>query len=295
MQGTFAGKVRQSSPTNKEHRMAEQHQRGISLSPRLLVALAIALFSLISYFGSSVYNPVTEKKQHVDMTPRQEIALGLQAAPQMARQFGGESRDMAGQAAVDAMGNELVAKSGASQTPYKYDFHLLADDTTVNAFALPGGQVFITEGLYKHLKTKGELAGVLAHEIGHVVARHSAQQMAKQNLTQGLTGAAVIATYDPNERSNNTAAMAMLIGQVIGMKFGRNDELEADRLGVRFSADAGYDPRAMIKVMEILDRVSKSRTPEFFSTHPNPGNRIKKINDEIALKYPNGVPEGLIQ
>ena len=229
------------------------------------------------------------------MTPKQEIALGLQAAPEMAQKYGGEATDPAAQAAVEQLGQELVSRTDAGKTPYRYQFHLLADDSTVNAFALPGGQIFITKGLYKNLKTKGELAGVLAHEVGHVAARHSAQQLAKQKLSQGLTGAAVIAAYDPNDRNNNTAAMAMLISQVISLKFGRNDELEADRLGVRFSQQAGYDPRAMLKVMKILEQLAKSRTPEFFSTHPNPDNRIKKINDEIVARFPDGVPDGLIQ
>jgi predicted Zn-dependent protease len=275
--------------------MAQQQRSGISISPRIWIALAIAVFSLFSYFGSAVYNPITEQKQHLDMTPKQEIALGLQAAPEMAQQYGGEATDPAAQAAVEQLGQELVSRTDAGKTPYRYQFHLLADDSTVNAFALPGGQIFITKGLYKNLKTKGELAGVLAHEVGHVAARHSAQQLAKQKLSQGLTGAAVIAAYDPNDRNNNTAAMAMLISQVISLKFGRNDELEADRLGVRFSQQAGYDPRAMLKVMKILEQLAKSRTPEFFSTHPNPDNRIKKINDEIVARFPNGVPDGLIQ
>ncbi|MDR3617333.1 MAG: M48 family metallopeptidase [Candidatus Obscuribacterales bacterium] len=275
--------------------MAQSERSGSSIAIQIAIALIIAAFSLFSYFGKSVYNPVTEQKQHVDMTPKQEIALGLESAPRMASEYGGEANDLQGQAAVKLVGDDLVNKTDASKTPYKYDFHLLADDHTVNAFALPGGQVFITEGLYKHLTTKGELACVLGHEVGHVVARHSAQQIAKQELTQGLTGAAVVATYDPHENNQNHAAMAMLVGKVISLKFGRNDELEADKLGVRFSSEAGYDPRSMIKVMEILDKLAKTRTPEFFSTHPNPENRIKRITAEIAERYPNGVPDGLIQ
>ncbi len=270
--------------------------RGISISPRLIIALLIAGFSIVSYFASTSYNPITEKKQHLDMTPGQEIAIGLQSTPSMEQQYGGLSRDAAASADVSAIGQDIVAKTDAGKTPYKFDFHLLADNHTVNAFALPGGQVFITEALYNKLKTKGELATTLAHEIGHVAARHSAQQLAKQQLTQGLTGAAVMATYDPNDPSTrNTAAVAALIGQVVGLKFGRNDELEADKLGVRFASDAGYDPRAMLGVMQTLDHVAKSRTPEFFSTHPNPGNRITKIEAEIKEKYPNGVPDGLIK
>lgn len=266
------------------------------LSGRIILALCVAAFALFGYFSSSQYNPITEQKQHVKISPDQEIALGLQAAPQMAREFGGESDDPQGQALVSQVGNELIAKTDAGKTPYKFQFHLLADDHTVNAFALPGGQVFITEGLYKHLKTRGELACVLAHEIGHVAARHSAQQLAKQQLTQGLTGAAVLASYDPDDPSSrNTAQVAMLIGQVVNMKFGRGDELQADELGVRFASDSGYDPRSMVEVMHILARLSKSRTPEFFSTHPNPENRIKKIETAIAERFPNGVPEGLVR
>jgi len=267
---------------------------GINL--RLLLALGIALFSVFAYFSKSSYNPVTEQKQHVDMTPPQEIALGLQSTPEMENQYGGPARDPQAQALVSRIGAALVSKTDASQTPYTYKFHLLADSQTINAFALPGGQIFITEGLLKHLDTNGELACVLAHEVGHVVARHSAQQLAKQHLTEGLTGAAVIAAYDPNDRNSRYKAdMALLISQVVTLKFGRNDELEADKLGVRFASEAGYDPRSMIKVMEILDHVAKSRTPEFFSTHPNPEHRIESIKKAIAEKYPDAVPNGMIK
>lgn len=279
---------------NMQEQEVNSGRRGPSISPRLIIALLIAGFSIFSYLASTSYNPITEKKQHLDMTPGQEIALGMQSTPSMEREYGGLSNDAAASANVSEVGRDIVAKTEAGKTPYKFDFHLLADNNTINAFALPGGQVFITEALYKRLKTKGELATTLAHEIGHVAARHSAQQLAKQQLTQGLTGAAVMASYDPNDPSSrNTAAVAALIGQVISLKYGRNDELEADKLGVRFASDAGYDPRAMIGVMKTLDQVAKSRTPEFFSTHPNPGNRITKIEEEIKEKYPNGVPDGM--
>ncbi|MEO5928616.1 MAG: M48 family metallopeptidase [Candidatus Kapaibacterium sp.] len=262
---------------------------------RFLIAIVVAVISIIGYFTSSVFNPVTQEKQHVGgVTPDQEIAMGLQAAPQMAQEYGGEASDASGQALADKVGGAIVAHTDAGKTPYKFDFHVLADDQTINAFALPGGQVFITEGLLKRLHTEGELAGVLGHEIGHVVARHGAEHMAKAQLTQGLTGAAVMATYDPNNPSTQrTAAVAALIGQMVDMKFGRADELEADKLGVRFMADAGYDPRAMIGVMKTLQASGGSKQPEFFSTHPNPDHRIEEIQSAINQRYPQGVPEGL--
>lgn len=272
------------------------YSRRPGIPPRVIIGLVIAAISLFSYFASSSYNPITDQKQHVSISKEQEIALGLQAKPSMERQYGGESRDPRKQALVKEVGTEVVNKSDASKTDYRYDFHLLADPSTINAFALPGGQVFITEGLFKHLKTRGQLASVLSHEVGHVAARHSAQHLAKQRLTQGLTGATVIATYDPdNPSSRASAQVAMMVGQLVNLKFNRNDELEADKLGVRFAVDAGYDPRSMIKVMEILRDQSRSRQPEFFSTHPNPENRIEKINAAIKEEFPQGVPQGLQQ
>ena len=258
-------------------------QRRSSISGRLIFAAIIAIMSLFSYFGSRQDNPVTGETQYIGITVDQEIALGLQAAPQMAAEFGGLDPDESAQALVDDVGNLLVQSSPASQTPYQYEFHLLEDDQTINAFALPGGQIFITRALFDRLQTEGELAGVLGHEIAHVVARHSAEHMAKAQLTEGLTGAAVIATYDPdNPASANSAQVAMLIGQMINMKFGRDDELESDFLGVCFINDAGYNPEDLIRVMQVLAEASQGNAPpEFFSTHPNPDRRIERIQAAI--------------
>jgi len=267
-----------------------------SLGMRLIIGGVMAVIALVSYFGARVLNPVTGETQHIDITVEQEVALGLQAAPELEAQFGGESDDRQGQAEVERVGEAIVAQSEAGDGPYDYTFTLLDDAQTINAFALPGGPTFITEALYNQLETEGQLAGVLAHEITHVVARHSAEQIAKQNLTQGLTGAAVLAAYDPNNpETMRTAQVALLIGQLVNLKFGRDDELEADRLGVRWMVQAGYDPRAMIGVMEILAAAGgPNGQPEFFSTHPNPDNRIEKIEEAIAAEYPDGLPDGLI-
>lgn len=263
---------------------------------KFIIALVIAAVSVISYFSSSQMNEVTGEKQYVKLDKDQEVALGLQAVPEMTSQFGGESTDAQGQALVDEVGNKIVQASDAGKGDYPFEFHLLGDKDVINAFALPGGQVFITEALYSKLTTEGELAGVLAHEIGHVVGRHGAEHLAKQKLTQGLTGAAVIASADPDNpnSSRRNAAIALAVGQMINMKYGRGDELESDKLGVRFMAQAGYNPEAMIKVMEILAEAGGgSRQPEFFSTHPNPENRIDHIRAAIEAEFPNGLPAGL--
>lgn len=281
----------------KRQRGYYRQRRGCGFGgARLLIALVIAGVALVTYYTQTSVNPVTGEKQHVAMSVDQEIALGLQAAPEMAREFGGVSRDARADAIVDSIGEELVTASRAGKSPYKghFEFHVLADRDTINAFALPGGQIFITEALLSKLKTRGQIAGVLGHEIGHVVGRHSAEQLAKAQLSQGLAGAAVIATYDPDDPSSrNSAAVAAAIAGLVNMKYGREHELESDSFGVEFMSSAGYDPRAMIEVMNVLKSAGGGRQPEFFSTHPNPENRIARIEEAIKRRFPNGVPENL--
>ncbi len=258
---------------------------------RLILAVIVALFVSASYFFKTSHNPITGETQRIALSPEQEIALGMQSAPQMAAQFGGLSRNEKAIAIVKTVGGKLVAGSVAAKSPYKYSFNVLADPRTINAFALPGGPIFITEGLLRLLRTEGEVAGVLGHEIGHVIARHSAEHIAKQQLTQGLVGAVVVGSGD-----YNAAQMAQVVGSLINMKYGRDDEIEADGLGVRIAVEAGYDPRAMLRVMEVLAKASSgARQPEFLSTHPDPGNRTERIKGEIAKRFPSGVPEGLVR
>lgn len=278
-------------------RQSSRRSGGLSLG-RIAVALVIAAVSLITYFASGEFNPITGETQQVALTPHEEIAMGLQAAPEMADMHGGLHPDKALQQYLDKICNRLIENSKAKQTDWPFECHLLADPETINAFALPGGQLFITAALFNQLETEGQVAGVMAHEMGHVVARHAAEQMAEQQLAQGLSGAAVIAAYDPeNPNSGLTASqMSALISNLVTLKYGRDDELQSDRLGVQFMAEAGYDPRALIGVMEVLAQSSGPRSqPEFFSTHPNPNNRIERIWEAIDLVYPNGVPGNLIQ
>jgi predicted Zn-dependent protease len=203
--------------------------------------------------------------------------------------MGGVSRNREAAALVERVGAALVRESIASRSPYRFSFHVLADPKTINAFALPGGPIFITEGLLRQLRSEAELAGVLGHEIGHVIARHASEHLAKARLTQGLIGAATVGTGD-----YTAAQVGQMVGSLINMRYGREDELESDALGIRIMAEAGYDPRAMIRVMETLAKASSgSRQPEFFSTHPHPENRQLRIREEIARRFPSGVPAGL--
>jgi beta-barrel assembly-enhancing protease len=226
-----------------------------------------------------------------------EVQMGLQAAPEMAAQFGGVDADEQARARVEKIGNRLLdgldasLEPGGRQNPYRdaFQFTLLGDAKTVNAFALPGGPVFITRALYDQLQTDGQLAGVLGHEIGHVIERHGNERMAQQKLFQGLAAAGGVAGGD-----QQSAQLAQAVAALAQMKYGREDELESDMWGVRLTAMGGYDPRSMIGVMEVLERAGgPNASPEFFQTHPKPANRVKYIEDVIAREFPEGVPAGL--
>ena len=255
---------------------------------RMLMALVVLAIPLVTFLKNCQVNPMTGRRQSISMTAEQEIQLGIQAAPEMIQQHHGIDSDPRVRDAVEQIGQRLVRANELEKTPYRWQFHALADPQVVNAFALPGGQVFITRALMNALAEDGELepriAGVLGHEIGHVVGRHGAERMSKMKLMQGLTGAVLVATYDPNNASSQQQAMmAMMVGQLVNMKWGRDQELESDTLGVGYMIRAGYHPEAMIDVMNTLDRTrgEGGRAPEFMSTHPSGDHRREEIRAAI--------------
>ncbi|XLS28352.1 M48 family metalloprotease [Flavobacteriaceae bacterium M23B6Z8] len=244
---------------------------------RILIGLAIIAFAFFKKCNNSEENPYTGRTQNIDMTSDQEIAIGLQSLPQMTAEYGGLYPDKASQVFVDQVGNKLVENSVARETPYRYEFHLLADPNTINAFALPGGQIFITYALFSKLENEDQLAGVLGHEIGHVIGRHSAERIAESEFWRTVSMGASVGADAGN--------LVGGIAQSTLLKNGRGDELESDELGVLFMINAGYDPKEMIGVMKILKAAGgPNRVPEFQSTHPDPENRIEKIKEAIK-KY----------
>lgn len=255
----------------------------------------MAFFGAITYFTSSVQNPVTGEKQRVQLSPRQEVVLGLQARDQMAAKHGGLYPSQNIQQYLDRVGERVVNGSEAKKAGYPFEFHLLRDAQTVNAFALPGGQVFITAGLLRRLNSEAQLAAILGHESGHVVARHGAEHLAKQQLGRSLVTAVGVATSDERGGGQQAALIAQAVNQVVSLRYGRSDELESDRLGFRFMTEAGYDPRGIVEVMQILGSARKGEAPpEFLSSHPNPENRVEKLQALIAQNFPNGVPANLV-
>ncbi len=245
---------------------------------RIIIGLLIVGFAYWKKCANTQVNPYTGVEQVISISPEEEIAIGLNSAPQMAQQYGGLYPDQQLQDLVDKVGNRLVTNMKLPQQhPYKFEFHLLADQQTINAFALPGGQIFITYALFSKLQNEDQLAGVLGHEIGHVLGRHSAERIANTEFWQTVAQGASVGA--------DAGGLVAGIGQNVLLGNGRGDELESDALGVKFMIDAGYNPCEMIGVMKILKAASgPNRLPEFKSTHPDPENRMQRI-DEATKKY----------
>jgi len=240
-------------------------------------AASLALPALLVAIACST-NPATGHKQLNLYSQDQEIALGQQYHQQVVQQIGlYEDRDL--QAYVERLGRELAARSERPDLPWHFT---VVDDASVNAFALPGGYIYVTRGLVDHMGSEAELAGVMGHEIGHVAARHSVNQLSKQQLTQlGLTVGMIL-----SPGAQRYGDLANLAGGLLFLKFSRDDERQADDLGLRYISRSGYPPQAMGNVFTLLSRVSRveqgGRLPNWLATHPDPEERLKIMQTRYA-------------
>lgn len=223
-------------------------------------------------------NPATGRKQVSLMSESQEVALGQEMDPEVRREMG-VYEDAELQRYVESIGRRLARLSERPELAWHFT---VVDAPAVNAFALPGGYIYITRGILPFLDDEAQLAGVLGHEIGHVTARHSAQQYTK--ATGATVGLALLSIFVPQAQ-----AVQGLTEQALGLlflKYGRNDELQADQLGVRYTAAANWNPAGvagMLTSLERLDQANGSRKgiPNWLSTHPAPADRVQKIQPVI--------------
>lgn len=255
---------------------------------RVLLAAA-GLVGAMAALGGCQTNPTTGRNQFIMMSWEEEAQLGTQAQPQLVQEMGGAVSRADLRDYVTEVGQKLVATT-AQDDPnlpnLPWEFTLL-DSDVVNAFALPGGKVFMSRGLAQMMTNEAQLAGVLGHEIGHVTARHTNERFSRAAGAQiglGVLGVAIGSGTDAqtiNQLAGQATELALL-------SYNRSQELESDRLGMEYMARAGYDPAAQRQVMEILLKASGGGgQPEFFSTHPHPESRIAQINDLLVGRYAN--------
>jgi predicted Zn-dependent protease len=238
----------------------------------------LVLLSALAAAGC-VKNPATGQRQLSLISQEQEIALGQQAKQEVAQSLGLYASNEL-QSYVSGLGKKLAAASERPSLPWSFQ---VIDDASVNAFALPGGPIFVTRGILTHLNSEAELAAVIGHEIGHVTARHAANMISKQQLAQ--LGLGIGSIFLPE----NLRGLGQIAGAGMGvlfLKYGRDAENQADELGFRYTLKGGYDVREMKDVFTTLARASQGqsqgRLPEWLSTHPNPENRLKETEERLA-------------
>ncbi|HKJ76198.1 MAG TPA: M48 family metalloprotease, partial [Gammaproteobacteria bacterium] len=253
------------------------------------------MLALLAVLAGCATNPVTGDRDFVLLSEQQEIRIGRQEHPKILEHFG-RYPDEALQEYVQAVGDELAAHGHRKDLIYRFT---VLDSPDVNAFALPGGYIYITRGLMAYLDTEAELAAVLGHELGHVTARHSVQQMsAAQAMDLGFTLGSIFA---PELRNRGVQDLFNVLGTALIRGYGREHELEADRLGARYLARTGRDPRAMLEVLRVLKAQeeferqraeAEGREPStyhgVFATHPDNDQRLQEVVGAAQGMQPAG-------
>ena len=244
------------------------------MSGSMMLKIVAAAAVLAAILGGCATNPVTGQKELSIVTPAQELEIGKQGYGPVTAEYGIYD-DAALSAYVNSIGQKVAHVSHLPNLEWHFT---ILDDPTVNAFAMPGGYIYITRGILPYLNSEAQLAGVLGHEIGHVTHRHSAAQMTQQQIFG--VGLALGSIFSPTFARYSGAAQQAL--GLLFLKFSRTDESQADELGVDYATKAGYDPRDIPATYAMLKRVSDQsgqRLPGFLETHPDPGSRETVTRD----------------
>lgn len=258
--------------------------------PKILIR---TLFTLTCLLGASATftgcskNIATGRNQLTfGMSSAQEVQLGASLSPKFTAESGGAVKDAQLTGYVTQVGMSMAAVTEGDNPRLPWEFTLLNTDD-INAFALPGGKVFIAKGLAKRMTNEAQLAGVLGHEVGHVTARHTAERIGQSqamNIGIGLSGVLLQGAAPAVAEAGSMAIN--LGGTLVPLKFSRDQESEADDLGLRYMTRVGYDPRGLLQVMQILKEASGGqRQPEILATHPLPETRLERIAKSIQTTY----------
>ena len=245
---------------------------------RLSTLFMFSCVAVILMIPSCAINPVTGKKQIMFMSEAQELQMGSQYDPQVMATFG-EYKNEDLNALIQERGKEMGLIS--HRPNLEYHFRIL-DSPVINAFAVPGGYIYLTRGILAQFNNEAEMLGVLGHEMGHITARHSASQQTKQTLGQLLFVGGMIAS----EEFRKYGEYAMQGMQLLFLSFSRENEREADQLGVEYASKIGYDAHKMADFYQVLVKMNMASKhagiPTFMSTHPDPGDRYNAVIRDAA-------------
>jgi predicted Zn-dependent protease len=249
----------------------------LSLNPQKLLLLILCFAFCIG--PGCAYNPITGQEELMLFPEKQDFEIGREYAPEIEKELGGKIEDQELQNYIDSVGQRIARISHKPNWQYPY---VAVNDKSINASALPGGYIFITKGMLEKLQTESQLASILAHETAHVVARDTSNAISNQ-IGIGLLLAA--ATSGQSSRAVMTAAE--LSRRIIGLRYSRQDEREADIAGLDYMVVAGYNPYGIVETMQMLEDQQKERVVEFLSSHPPPGNRIAYLTQRIKRQNHN--------
>jgi len=245
----------------------------------------IGFIMLIICVAGCAVNPMTGKRELMIFSDAQEIEFGQSADPNIRWQFGGLYNDDSISSYVNSVGQKVAAVCDRSNIPYHF---AVVDTSVINAFALPGGYVYITRGLLAKLDNEAELASVLGHEIGHINARHSMKRLQSNigfNVLISIVDQVASGSEGYQKRSGLIKGASSIAFATVSLGYGRKDELEADALGTKYAAKGGYSPEGMVQLLELLKSLSErepSSVEEFFMSHPKTSIRITEVNKQIA-------------
>ncbi len=255
----------------------------------LLISLWATLFAIVTASGVGCStNPATGEKEFIFISESQEIAMGTEAAPKFEDEFGGKVPSSRVQSYVRDLGIKLSAVSDRPELPWDFT---VVNSSTPNAFALPGGKIFVTAGLFKSFTNERQLSAVLAHEISHVCAKHNVKGMQRQ---MGVAAAAeVAASVASGESAESAKAVTQIVGNMALLKYSREDEYQADSLGIDYMERGGYNPWGMVETLELLQELGGAeggKFEEMFRTHPLTSERINEAREKVEDKYPTYSP-----
>ncbi|MGD8786269.1 MAG: M48 family metalloprotease [Phycisphaerales bacterium] len=245
--------------------------------------LLILVLTFFACTGCAV-NPITGQNEFMLFPESQDFEIGRLYAPEFEKELGGKIEDDDLQNYIDSIGQK-IARFGHKPN---WEYHFVAlKHHSINAFALPGGYIFITKGMLEKLETESQLAAILAHEIVHVIARDTSNAISKHIGIGMLLTAAIPEVATSEESAQGALAAAQVIQLIIALQYSRQDERQADLGGIDYMVVAGYNPTGMVETMQMLEKESETRQVEFLSSHPSPQHRVAYLSQKIQSgNYP---------